>query len=179
MITAQKFRGRRTATVAAFAMLAAGMTGCSAVNQQATTMHYAASDGIVFDVANVEARNLMLVTSTADQPARFIGSLINDSDKAASVKLTVDGNSSTIEVPKKSAVKLEDDANKTVVPSAGVEPGSHADLTIKVGASSVDESLPVVNGVLPEYRPYLPDGYNSDTVKHLEPTTPILEPEGH
>lgn len=179
MITAQKFRGRRTATVAAFALLAAGMTGCSAVNQQATSLHYAASDGIVFDVASIEARNLMLVTNSADEKARFIGSLINDTDQAASVELTVDGNSTTVEVPKKSSVELEDDANKTVVPSAGVEPGSHADLTVKVGSSSAAESLPVVNGVLPEYRPYLPDGYNSDTVKHLEPTAPILKPEGH
>lgn len=179
MITAQKFRGRRTATVAAFALLAAGMTGCSAVNQQATTMHYAASDGIVFDVANIEMRNLMLVTSSADEQARFIGSLVNDTDQAASVKLTVDGNSATVEVPKKSSVELEDDANKTLVPSAGVEPGSHADLMVKVGASSVDEALPVVDGTLPAYRPFLPGGYNEDTVKHLEPTAPILEPEGH
>lgn len=177
MITAQKFRGRRTATVAAFALLAGSMTGCSAVNLQATTMQYAPSDGIVFDVANVEVRNLLLVTGSADEPARLIGSLINDTDTAVSLELTVDGNSTTVEVPKQSSLELEDDANKTVLPSAGVEPGSHADLIVEVGANSVDESLPVVNGVLPAYRPFLPSGYDEDTVEHLEPTAPILEPE--
>lgn len=177
MITAQKFRGRRTASVAAAALLAVGLTGCGAVNQQATTMHYAASDGIVFDVADVEVRNLLLVTNTADEPARAIGSLINDTSEPASVELVVDGTSTKIKVPAKTSLKLEDDENKTVIPQAGAAPGSHVDATLKVGSNSVQESIPVVNGALPEYRPFLPEGYNKDTVKHLEPTKPILDSE--
>ncbi len=177
MNTAQKFRGRRTASVAAVALLAVGLTGCGAVNQQATSLHYAASDGIVFDVADVQVRNLLLVTNNKDEPARAIGSLINDTDQAASLELTVDGKSMKIKVPAKTSVKLEDDENKTVFPSAGVQPGSDADATVKVGPNSVQETVPVVNGALAEYRPYLPEGYNEDTVKHLEPTEPILDSE--
>lgn len=175
MITAQKFRGRRTASVAAFALLAAGLSGCGAVNQQATTIHYAPSDGIVFDVADVKVRNLMLVTNDKDQPARAIGSLINDTAEPATLEMTIDGTSTKIKVPAKTSLKLEDDANKTVVPSAGVAPGSDAQTTVKVGANSVQEAVPVVNGALSEYRPFLPDGYNQDTVKHLQPTKPVLD----
>lgn len=180
MITAQKFRGRRAASAAAIAVLAVGLTGCSAVNQQATTLHYAASDGIIFDVADVHVRNLMLVTNSAKEEARAIGSLVNDTESAKSLELTVDGNSVTIDVPAKTSVKLEDDANKVVLPSAGGEPGDHADATVTVGGQSAQESVPVVNGALEEYRPYLPGGYDDSTVTHLEPTAPIThEGEGH
>lgn len=177
MITAQKFRGRRTATAAAIALLAVGMTGCSAVNVQATTLHYSPSDGIVFDAGDVHMRNLMLVTNAADEPARLIGSMVNDTDKAMSVELTVDGNSATVEVPKKTSLKLEDDANKVVLPSAGAEPGSHVEATVKAGGSSVSESMPVVDGTLESYRPFVPSGFDESTLEHLKPSEPILKPE--
>jgi len=177
VITAQKFRGRRTATAAAIALLAVGMTGCSAVNVQATTLPYSASDGIVFDAGNIHMRNLMLVTKSADEPARLIGSMVNNTDKAMSVELTVDGNSATVEVPKKTSVELEDDANKVVLPRAGAEPGSHIETTFKVGASSVSESMPVVDGTLEAYRPFVPGGFDEATIEHLKPSEPILKPE--
>ncbi|WP_372699909.1 hypothetical protein [Arthrobacter sp. JSM 101049] len=177
MTTAQKFRGRRTATAAAIALLAVGMTGCSAVNLQATTMQYSASDGIVFNVADAQLRNMMLVTGAEGEPARLIGSIVNDTDKSISVELTVDGNSTTVDVPKKTSLKLEDDANKVVLPSAGAAPGSHVEATVTSGGNSVSESMPIVNGALPAYRPFIPSGYDESTVEHLQPTEPILEPE--
>ena len=62
-----------------------GVTGCGAINEQATTIQYAASDGIVLNVGDLDVRNLMLVTKSATDEARLLGSLVNDTDTAQSL----------------------------------------------------------------------------------------------
>ncbi|GAB3757174.1 hypothetical protein GCM10027591_06510 [Zhihengliuella somnathii] len=168
MITAQKTRGRRALATAALAVATLSAAGCGAINDQATTDEYAPSDGVIFTAGDLEVRNLMLVTNSADEEARVLGSLINDSDSAASVNLQIDGSSVAIEVPAESVTQLEDDANKTVVPSAGGEPGAHTMVNVTVNGDAQEESVPVVNGALAEYRQYLPGGYSEDTVEHLK-----------
>lgn len=177
MITAQKIRGRRAVAAAALAVIALGATGCGAINEQATTMQYVASDGFSVDVAGVKGRNIMLVTNGANEEARVIGSLINDTDAPKTVTLTVAENTVSIDVPADSTKKLEDDANKTILPGSGAEPGAHADVKFAVGGASSQQSIPVVNGALEEYRPYLPGGYDEATVEHLVPEAPAEE--GH
>ncbi|MEE1622028.1 hypothetical protein ACQ3I4_11870 [Zafaria sp. Z1313] len=169
MITAQKFRGRRTAAALALGLMAVGVTGCGAINAQATAESYAPSDGIVFNAGDLKIRNLMLVTNTADEEARVLGSLVNTTDQDQTLVLEVAGSSVTIDIPAQSTKKLEDDVNKTILPSAGAEPGAHVDASVNVGGASESKSVPVVNGALAEYRPYLPGGYDESTVEHLAP----------
>jgi hypothetical protein len=166
--TAQKIRGRRAVAAAALAVMALGATGCGAINPQATTANYAPSDGISLNVGDVQARNLMLVTNSAEEEARVLGSLVNNTENAQSLTLSVDGGSVTIDVPAMTTKKLEDDANKTILPSAGAEPGAHADVTAAIDGITSEEAVPVVNGALAEYRPYLPGGYDESTVEHLQ-----------
>lgn len=88
MMTAQKNRGRRAVAAAALAMLALGLTSCSAINQQATTLQYAASDGIVLNIADLEVRNMMLVAKSANDEARLIGSVLNNTATAQTLDLS-------------------------------------------------------------------------------------------
>jgi hypothetical protein len=175
VITAQKFRGRRSAAAAAVALMAVGITGCTAINQQSTTQHYAPSDGVVFDVAGIDVRNLMFATNSQEQKARVLGSLVNDSDSAQTLTMTVDGNSVTMSVPAQTALKLEEDANKVILPTAGAEPGAHSEASFKVDGVTTQESVPVVDGTLAEYRPFIPGGYDQSTVQHLVPSAPATE----
>ncbi|MBG6085201.1 hypothetical protein [Zhihengliuella flava] len=179
MITAQKTRGRRVLATAALAVATLSAAGCGAINDQATTDEYAPSDGVMFTAGDLEVRNLMLVTNSADEEARVLGSLVNDSADAARVNLQVDGSSVSIEVPAESVTKLEDDANKTVVPSAGEEPGALATVNVTVNGTAQEEPVPVVNGALSEYRQYLPGGYSEDTVEHLEHSEEDSHGGGH
>ena len=78
MMTAQKNRGRRAVAAAALAVLALGVTSCGAINEQATTFQYAASDGIVLNVADLEVRNMLIVTKSATDKARLLGSVVNN-----------------------------------------------------------------------------------------------------
>ena len=71
-MTAQKFRGRRAAAAAALAVMALGATGCAAINQQATTLQYDASDGVGFSVGGLQARNMLAKVCSLDlHPASF------------------------------------------------------------------------------------------------------------
>ena len=169
MMTAQKYRGRRVVAAAALAMLSLGVTSCGAINEQATTFQYAASDGIVLNVGDLEIRNLMLVTKSATDEARLLGSLVNTTDSAQTLGLTLSSGSVSINVPAKSVVNLEKSENEKTVPSAGVLPGAQAEATLAVGSGSQQVGVPVVDGTLKEYREFVPGGFDEKSLEHLAP----------
>jgi hypothetical protein len=174
-MTAQKNRGRRVVAAAALAMLSLGVTSCGAINEQATTFQYAASDGIVLSVGDLDVRNLMLVTKSATDKARLIGSLVNDTDAAQSLDVTLSTGSVSINVPAKSVVNLEKSENAKTLPSAGVLPGAHAEATLAVGSGSEDIGIPVVDGTLEEYREFVPGGFDGKSLEHLTPSEKAAE----
>lgn len=176
MMTAQKNRARRAVAAAALAVLALGVTSCGAINEQATTFQYAASDGIILNVADLEVRNLMFVTKNATDEARVLGSVVNNTDTAQTLELKLDTGSVSIPVAAKSVVKLEDDANKVLLSSTGVIPGEQAKTTVTVGNASDTALVPVIDGILEEYRQYVPGGFDPSDVAHLVPSP---KAEGH
>ena len=170
-MTAQKFRGRRAAAAAALAVMALGATGCAAINQQATTLQYDASDGVGFSVGGLQARNMLLVSGGENEQARIIGTLLNETQEQRQVTFEVEGASVNVSVPADTALKLEDDANRTIVPSPGDAPGSMSDVTVSSGQASLQEQIPVVDGTLPEYRPFVPSGFEESNIAHLHEST--------
>ena len=170
MMTAQKNRGRRAVAAAALAMLALGVTSCGAINEQATTFQYAASDGIVLNVADLEVRNMLLVTKSSTDKARLLGSVVNNTATPQTLTVTLATGSASINVPAKTSVKLEDEANKTILPSAGVIPGKQAKATLSVGGSSDEVNIPVVDGTLESYREFVPGGFDPSELTHLTPS---------
>lgn len=171
MITARMTTGRRIAVSLAAAALAFGVTSCGAINDQATSTVYAASDGINVDVADAAVRNLMLVTNADASEARLIGTVVNDSDKALSLKIAAgDAAAVTLSVPADSSLKLEEDANKTLVTGLDIKAGQHAATTFTSAGSTVDFSVPVVDGTLAEYRSFVPGGHDEATTEHLTPS---------
>ena len=170
MMTAQKNRGRRAVAAAALAMLALGVTSCGAINEQATTFQYAASDGIVLNVADLEVRNLLIVTKSATDEARLLGSLVNNTATDQTLDLKLSTGSVTIKVPAKSVVGLEKEENKTLLPATGVIPGEQADATLSVAGNSDEVRIPVVDGTLKEYREFVPGGFSESDISHLTPS---------
>ena len=170
MMTAQKNRGRRAVAAAALAMLALGVTSCGAINEQATTFQYAASDGIVLNVADLEVRNMLLVTKSATDKARLLGSVVNNTATPQTLTVALATGSVSINVPAKTSFKLEDAANKTILPSAGVIPGKQAKATLSVGGSSDEVNIPVVDGTLESYREFVPGGFDPSELSHLTPS---------
>jgi stringent starvation protein B len=175
-IGSNKF-GRRAAALGLTALIAVGTAGCGAINQQATAMTYAASDGIVANVGDLKVRNLMLVANDADSEARFLGSIVNDTDQAQTLTVTLDSGNTTFEVEPKTSLKLEDSANEKTVSKAGKTPGEQVDATLEADGTTSNVAIPVVDGALEEYREYIPGGFDEKTVEHLEHTEKAEE--GH
>ena len=169
---------RRTAVVGLAAAALLGATGCSAINQQATTLQYAPSDGVVENVGDAELRNVALVTSGADAEARYIGTLASATGEPLEVSITVDGTTTRFSIPGDDTLELEDPANEQVIPSAGAAPGEIVDAAVDAGGESQTVGITVLNGTLDEYKPFVPGGADATVDAHLS-ETPAPAHGGH
>ncbi|GAA4770642.1 hypothetical protein [Citricoccus nitrophenolicus] len=169
----------RKASVAGLAAVALlGATGCSAINQQATTLQYAPSDGIVADVGGAELRNVALITSAPEAESRYIGTLSSATGEPLEVSITVDGTQTRFSVPGEESLILEDPANEQVIPSSGGRPGTIVDATVEVNGESDTVGITILDGTLPEYREFVPGGADPAADEHLY-ETPAAEEGGH
>lgn len=170
---------RATAATALIAGLA--LTGCGAINYQATTNDYSASDGVIFETENLfEAGNvafnqIMFVASAEGEAARMIGQVSNDGSGDAEVEISVEGETLELQLESGEAVSLEHD-EELIVSSIGAPPGSMQELSVSVTAQTAEgtesteasESAPVLDGTLSEYRDLVPGGFDESTTDHLE-----------
>lgn len=177
-LAARKATARNVAVAGLAAVALLGATGCSAINQQATTLQYAPSDGIVANVGEAELRNIALISSAPDAEARYIGAVSNASEEPLEVVLTVEGTSTRLSVPGGEMLELGEPENEHVIPGHGSFPGGMAESTVEVGGVSQDVKIPVLDGTLPEYRPFVPGGAAPDATEHLY-QTPAAEEGGH
>ncbi|RKW69813.1 hypothetical protein [Galactobacter caseinivorans] len=175
-----KNRIRLAASAAALAVLALGATGCGAINDQATTIHYDASDGVSVWSDALQGRNLLLVTNGADQQARFIGQVSNPTTKKATFTIAFNGKNISLPVEPQSSVNLQDAkyAEQFTVPGMDegknktTNPGLAVTTSMTPGDDTAqDIDVPVVNGTLKDYAAFVPGGSDKDARKHLEPAT--------
>ena len=160
-------------------------SGCGAVNEQATTRQYSASDGIVTSVGPVDVRNLLIVANDAESSGRFLGTVVNTSDSPVQLTLAVASDSASVTIPADGQIKFEDEAHTTEVDAAGADAGALAPVTLRVNSESSEVRVPVLDAALAEYGAYLespqPTGTASPTSPAGEPTTtaPAEEAPGH
>lgn len=129
--------------------------GCSAVNEQATTRHYSASDGIVTSVGPVNVRNMLIVAEDANGTGRVLGTVVNTSDSPVQLSLTAASANTSVTIPADGQIKFEDEQHATTLQPAGGDPGAVVAVTLKVNSASSEASVPVVDGSLAEYSQYL------------------------
>lgn len=157
--------------VAGTAVLAIlGATGCSATSLQATTIQYAASDGIVERVGPVLLRNILIITSEEGEPGTLLGTMFNESD--SSVQVTIEGENETsqitIEANGKYVFEDEVDDDGTLQGISEI-PGSLVDLEFSVNSENATFRVPVLDGTLEEYREYVPGGFTPEPSPSTEP----------
>lgn len=164
------FPSARRSAVAAVLAVGLAATGCSAINYQATTHVYSASDGAMFDVEDVMLRHIMLVGGEEGGPGRLIG-LVKYTDTTADdpidVDLTVAGETFTVTVEPGQAVNLQND-DEHIVPSMDAGPGGLQEVTVSVDGTEETFQATIVDGAIAEYRDLLPDGYDESMSEHLE-----------
>lgn len=150
-------RKRRAAlaTIAAVAMLS--VTGCGYVTKQATTIEYAASDGVNGEVGPLELRNMLVIAEDADEPGRITGAVYNNSDEE--VQLTMagpDGGQARLTVPANGEYFIDNDAPPEIIEPAGAKPGALSLVTFETSGASEDLTVPVVDDTFPRYATLMP-----------------------
>lgn len=160
----------RRAAAAAVLIGALSATGCSAINYQATTHVYSASDGTMFDADDVSLRSIMFIAGEEGGPARLIGQVSNDraGSNASAAQVSIDAAGETFEltVEPGEAISLEHD-EELIVPAIEVAPGSLQEVTVTIDGTQETFGATVLDGAIAEYRDLLPDGYDESMAEHL------------
>lgn len=158
---------RRTAAAALAAAALLGATGCSAINYQATTHQYSASNGIVADVGAADFRHIMLITSGEGEPARLIGSVSSDAEQPLEASVEVAGTTFEVTVPAGGMVSLQQD-EEFIVDSSPVRPGGVTPMTLTADGTAETAEATVLDGIYSQYRHLVPGGWDESVTEHLE-----------
>lgn len=158
---------RRMAAASLAAVAVVGATGCSAVNYQATTHQYSASDGVLQDIEDVKFRHLAFVGAAEGEAARAIGSVNNGGTEDAQVQIQADGETFSFTVPAGESVSLEHD-EEFVLDAISAPPGGMHEITLSVDGTSEQVQASVLDGTLEEYREALPGEFDEASIEHLE-----------
>ncbi|MUN64062.1 hypothetical protein GMA12_13095 [Kocuria sediminis] len=138
-------------------------SGCSAINPVATAeVGYAPADGIVVEMGDLKATDLLIVAESAEAEGRLLGSLTNSGDQDMTVTVDADGATGEIPVPAGTTLKLAE-TEPVLLDPAGAMPGLMVQTEISAAGESVTESVPVLDHTFPRYAEYIPGG---------APTTP-------
>ena len=150
----------RLLAVPALAIAALALAACSAVSPITTEKPYAPSDGVHVDLGSTfSAANLLIVSAAEGEPGVLVGGLSNHSGDPIKVTLSPQGaKASTVRVPAGATVLLGGDTSPPLaLDTVSVAPGAVLPVTISTpDGGSLDVSIPVLDGSLPQYTDLVP-----------------------
>ncbi|WP_434995211.1 hypothetical protein [Arthrobacter sp. Ld5] len=139
-----------TASITILSVL--GLTGCSSSAEEDWDAIASGEDGVV---GSVELRSVLLVASEEGQPGRLLGTFNNESGETIDVTISDDDEEATITVPAEGQFPL--DTNEVIFDTVGDAPGALTTVTAATADETTDLQIPVMDGTLERYEPYLPD----------------------
>lgn len=152
-----KNRTRTAAAAGVIALSLLGATGCSAVNDQATTLEYSPSDGIVQNIGDLELRNILVISDGDGEPGRLLGTVANASPDPINLELSIGGSQLTWNIPAGGKVVYDDaPQSEVLVQTVNVVPGTGIRAEATAGSETATLNIPVVDGQVPYYQDYLP-----------------------
>lgn len=108
------------------------------------------------EVSDVAARSIVLVAADRGEPGRLLGTLFNGGDAPVEVELSDEDDAVVVEVPAGGLVALEE--QEFLLGTVEQIPGSYVELGMDVDGEAVEMQVPVRDGSLEAYAPYLPEG---------------------
>jgi hypothetical protein len=146
---------KRSSAVLSIAGAALFLGGCGGESQDIPPEEKEAiAVGVNADVGEVEVLSLMLVSSGESEPGRLLGTVSN---KAGSpVDVTFSDTDDALTVTVEPGAEYGFDTNPAVFDTVSGIPGDLVPVTVESGADSQELKVPVVDGTLEQYRPYLP-----------------------
>ena len=152
-------KSRLVASIALAAAVALGTAGCNFLTPQATLEQYDPSDGVNGQVGDVALRNVLFILGE-DETANLLFTTVNSGDEEADlhVEVLLDGEAwdEQVEIPTGLTVfGGEEDA--VIFEGIDLPDGGVVTVYFQYGeAEGVELPVPVLDGTLEEYRPYVP-----------------------
>jgi hypothetical protein len=147
---------RRSRSVAVLCIIPMLLTGC----YNASPDNWASvANGVNGDAGPVEIRALLIVSSDAGDPGRLLGTFSNDSAQDVDVVISDADDSISLTVPANGSHPL--DTQPATLDTVSDIPGSLVPLTVQAGHDRTELQVPVMDGSLDQYRPYLPGAPSS------------------
>lgn len=153
-------RNSKSALLAASAAVILSLSGCSLNSEIASLEVYAPSDGSQVDLVDAKVRNMLLV-ERADGQAVLIGTLVNSSvlaDTSVEIQLTdAAGQRITLDydLPASGKYDIGYNGGEVVVLDIEEAPGQLANVYVIEANVPKTVLVPVVDGTLAEYRPFV------------------------
>ncbi len=152
-----KSRMRRAALVTTCAAALLSATGCGYATVQATTIEYAASDGVNGQVGPLELKNMLITAPAADEAGRITGAAYNDSNQEVELTMTgPDGGEASLTVPANGEYLINNDAPEEIIEPAGAPPGALSLVTFETSGASEGLAVPVLDDTFPRYATLVP-----------------------
>jgi hypothetical protein len=143
--------------VAAAVAASLALTGCS-FNAPASLIPYSPSDGTQLDLADLRARNFLLIRG-ADTPALLIGSVVSTSSEPLSFSLQLFNSAGDriveqFEVAAMGKTDIGFNGNDGIIVEIDALPGGLYPIFISDGGDPIELLVPVLDGTLAEYREF-------------------------
>ena len=132
-------------------LAALAVTGCSAPEETRDAI----ANGEDGQVGVVKVRSMLLVSADEGEPGRLLGTLVNESSAPVEVMITDPDNQIVVTVPADGQYPL--DTNEEILATVEEPPGALTEITLATPSESTTLDVPVLDGTLDPYEPYLPD----------------------
>ena len=112
-------------------------SGCAVFSPVPTDEPYIPADGVALTTADLELRNLALVSTAAGADAVVVGQAVNPATSSVQVSFGVSGGSAgaTATVPATSGDTISDETTRVVIPALAAAPGEVVDLVVTTSGS--------------------------------------------
>jgi hypothetical protein len=127
------------------------VTGCSAPEETRDAI----ANGEDGQVGVVKLRSMLLVSADEGEPGRLLGTLENESSAPVEVMISDPDDQVVVTVPADGQYPL--DTNKEIFATVEEPPGALTEITLSTPSESTTLDVPVLDGTLDQYKPYLPD----------------------
>ncbi|MGO4692039.1 hypothetical protein [Glaciibacter sp. 2TAF33] len=173
-------RARIAASVVLAAGILLGTSACGFFAPQATAIHYDASDGVSGNVGDIAIRNALLITDN-DGAANFIVTVVNQGDKAQSLKVQYKAGGEkvtrSINVQGNASTSVGTDSPTLTFDDFDGAPGSLFPVFLQYGESTgVELLVPVLDGTLAQYATLVPTPEPTPVATITPTPTPTVAP---
>lgn len=150
---------KKIATLTSLLVATTLLSGCSLSREIASLDMYAPSDGTMVDVETLKARNVMFIKGSGNK-VMLIGSFVNSGMEPVMASIqTKDASGEDIrvafEVKPNGKFDLGYNGTEGVVMTLDEKPGSLHSIYVSNGSDPVEMLVPVMDGSLAEYRPFV------------------------